>query len=159
MRYRSPLLPLIAQTAPAALLHGGVVSPSRPKAGACGRDSALDGGRAAVAGGGGYAAFKTGDRNHLRNCGEAVPMLFKRGGALGLMRGTDPSANPKRDKPVAGDLRLVVTIAKGKPMAALYRAVVSGSTNPVPFSSPCRTVMVDRVDYVSPEPQLATGGE
>ena len=106
-----------------------------------------------------YAAFKTGDPNHLRNSGEALPMLFKTGGALDLMLGTDPSANPKRDKPVAGDLRLVVTMAKGKPMAALYRAVVPNSPNPVPFSSPWRTVMFDRVDDVSAEIQLAAGGE
>jgi hypothetical protein len=106
-----------------------------------------------------YAAFKTGDGNLLRNTGEALPMLFKTGGALDLMLGTDASASPKRDKPVAGDLRLVVTMAKGKPMAALYRAVVPGSANPVPFSSPWRTVMFDRVDDVSAEIQLAAGGE
>lgn len=106
-----------------------------------------------------YAAFKTGDANHLRNSGEALPMLFKTGGALDLMLGTDPAASPKRDKPVAGDLRLVVTLAKGKPMAALYRAVVPNSPNPVPFSSPWRTVTFDRVDDVSAELQLGAGGE
>jgi hypothetical protein len=105
-----------------------------------------------------YAAFKTGDPNLLRNTGEALPMLFKTGGALDLMLGTDASASPKRDKPVAGDLRLVVTMVKGKPMAALYRAVVPGSQNPVPFSSPWRTVFFDRVDDVSTELQLAAGG-
>jgi hypothetical protein len=106
-----------------------------------------------------YAAFKTGDPNLLRNSGEALPMLFKTGGALDLMIGADPAANPKRDKPVAGDVRLVVTMAKGKPMAALYRAVVAGSKDPVPFSSPWRTVTFDRVDDVSAEIQLAAGGE
>lgn len=106
-----------------------------------------------------YAAFKTGDPNLLRNSGEALPMLFKTGGALDLMIGADPGANPKRDKPVAGDVRLVVTMAKGKPMAALYRAVVAGSKEPVPFSSPWRTVTFDRVDDVSSQIELAAGGE
>jgi hypothetical protein len=106
-----------------------------------------------------YAAFKTGDPELLRNSGEALPMLFKTGGALDLMLGTDPAANPKRDKPVAGDVRLVVTMAKGKPMAALYRAVVAGSKEPVPFSSPWRTVTFDRVEDVSGQVELAAGGE
>jgi hypothetical protein len=106
-----------------------------------------------------YAAFKTGDPGLLRNTGEALPMLFKTGGALDLMLGTDPAANPRRDKPVAGDVRLVVTMAKGKPMAAIYRAVVPGSTSPVPFSSPWRTVTFDRVDDVSDKVELAAGGE
>lgn len=106
-----------------------------------------------------YAAFKTGDPNHLRNTGEALPMLFKTGGALDLMIGADPAANPRRDKPVAGDVRLVVTMAKGKPMAALYRAVVAGPKEPVPFSSPWRTVTFDRVDDVSAQIELAAGGE
>lgn len=106
-----------------------------------------------------YAAFKTGDPDLLRNTGEALPMLFKTGGALDLMLGTDPSAPPRRDKPVAGDLRLVVTIAKGRPMAALYRAVVPGTTAPVPFSSPWRTVTFDRVEDVSDKIELASGGE
>ncbi|HLY09225.1 MAG TPA: hypothetical protein VKW04_07995, partial [Planctomycetota bacterium] len=113
----------------------------------------------AIAGDRLYAAFKTGDPTLLRNTGEALPMLFKTGGALDLMLGTDPAANPKRDKPVGGDLRLVVTMAKGKPMAALYRAVVPGSPSPVPFSSPWRTVTFDRVDDVSDQIELAAGGE
>jgi hypothetical protein len=113
----------------------------------------------AIAGDRLYAAWKTGDPSLLRNTGEALPMLFKTGGALDLMLGTDPSANPKRDKPAQGDLRLVVTMAKGKPVAALYRAVVPGSPNPVPFSSPWRTVTFDRVDDVSAQIELAAGGE
>jgi hypothetical protein len=86
-------------------------------------------------------------------------MLFKTGGALDLMLGTDFAAPPKRDKPVAGDVRLVVTLVKGKPMAALYRSVVPGTTTPVPFSSPWRTVTFDRVDDVSSSVELAAGGE
>jgi hypothetical protein len=113
----------------------------------------------AVAGDRLYAAFKTGDPTLLRNSGESLPMLFKTGGALDLVLGTDPGANPKRDKPAAGDVRLVVTMAKGKPMAALYRAVVAGSKEPVPFSSPWRTVTFDRVDDVSDKVELAAGGE
>jgi hypothetical protein len=58
-----------------------------------------------------------------------------------------------------GDLRLLVTFVKGQPKAVLYRAVVPGTKEPVPFSSPWRTITLDRVDDVSAEIQLAgTGG-
>lgn len=107
-----------------------------------------------------YAAFRTGDNNLLKNTGEALPMLFKTGGALDLMLGCESAADAKRTKPAAGDIRLVVTQVKGKTMAALYRAVVPGEKGaPVPFSSPWRTVTFDRVDDVSSSVELAAGGE
>jgi len=110
----------------------------------------------AVAGDRLYAAFRTGDEALLRNTGEALPMLFKTGGALDLVLGADPAADPKREKPAAGDVRLIVTRSKDKTVAALYRAVVPGTSNPLPFSSPWRTVTIDRVDDVSADVKLAS---
>ncbi|HEX7898438.1 MAG TPA: hypothetical protein VF950_11805 [Planctomycetota bacterium] len=110
----------------------------------------------AVAGDRLYAAFRTGDEGLLRNTAEALPMLFKTGGALDLVIGADPAADPKREKPAAGDVRLIVTRAKDKTVAALYRAVVPGTSNPLPFSSPWRTVTIDRVDDVSADVKLAS---
>lgn len=105
-----------------------------------------------------YAAFKTGDGQLLStNTGGAIETLFKTGGALDLMLGADPTANPKRSKPVAGDVRLLVTRVQDHTLAALYRAVVPGTKNPVPFSSPWRTITLDRVDDVSKEVQLVVG--
>lgn len=105
-----------------------------------------------------YAAFRTGDDQLLQNSGEIANAPFKTGGALDFMLGADPAANPQRSSPAPGDLRLLVTMVKGKPKAVLYRAVVPGTKEPVPFSSPWRTVTLDRVDDVSTQVQLAGSG-
>lgn len=109
----------------------------------------------AVAGDRLYAAFRTQDKNLLANSGESLPLLFKTGGALDLMIGANATADPKRTKPVAGDLRLLVTRAGDKTMAALYRPVAA-NPKPIPFASPWRTVTFDRVDDVSAGVTLAS---
>jgi hypothetical protein len=109
----------------------------------------------AVAGDRLYAAFRTGDQDLLRNSGEVANAPFKTGGALDLMIGADGQADANRRSPVAGDERLLVTIVKGKPLALLYRAVVPGTKEPVPFSSPWRTIRIDRVDDISDQVTLA----
>lgn len=101
-----------------------------------------------------YVAYRTGDANLLRNSGEVPNALFKTGGALDVMIATDPSAKPGRTDPVAGDQRLLVTQVKGQTKALLYRAVVAGKKEPVPFSSPWRTVTFDQVEDVSAQVQL-----
>jgi hypothetical protein len=117
-------------------------------------------GAVAVSGDRLYAAFKTGEPNMLNNAGTSLPNLFKTGGALDLMIGTDPGADPKRSRAVAGDLRLLVAVVKGKPVAVLYRPVVPGTTTDgVPFSSPLRTIKFDRVDEVSRDVTFAGSKE
>lgn len=108
-----------------------------------------------VAGGRLYAAFRTGDPGLLRNTGEVANAPFKTGGALDLMLGCDPLADPGRVDPVPGDERLLVTQVGGRVLALLYRAVVPGTTDPVPFSSPWRTITLDRVEDVSADVELA----
>jgi hypothetical protein len=109
----------------------------------------------AIAGDRLYAAFRTGDEKLLQNSGDVPNAPFKTGGALDLMLSTNPAADPKRTTPVAGDLRLLVTVVKGQPKAVLYRAVVPGTKEPVPFSSPWRTITLDRADDVSSQVQFA----
>lgn len=94
-----------------------------------------------------YAAWKTGAETPLKNSGEMPLAPFKTGDALDLMLG--PGGD--RKKPIAGDMRLLVTIVNKKPMAMLYRAVVSGTkdADKVPFSSPWRTITFDKVEDVS----------
>ncbi|CAM3949132.1 hypothetical protein SAMN06265348_10491 [Pedobacter westerhofensis] len=107
-----------------------------------------------------YAAWRTGDAALLRNSFEMPLAPFKTGGALDLMIGTSASgADQKRTAPVAGDLRLLVTLSRGKAHALLYRAVVAGvkGADKVPFSSPWRTVTFDRVDDVSDQLEFAAG--
>ena len=104
-----------------------------------------------------YAAFDTNDPELLRNGGDSLPMLFKTGGALDLMIGVDAHADPQRDKPVAGDERLLVTKVKDKLVAVLYRAVVADTAEPVVFRSPARAVTLDRVEDVSGDVQFSAG--
>ena len=106
-----------------------------------------------------YAAFRTQDAELLKNSGDTPNAPFKTGGCLDLMIGTDPAADPKRPRPVVGDVRLLITQLKGKTLALLYRAVVPGTKEPVPFSSPWRTIPIDRVDDISAEVQLAMSVE
>jgi len=108
----------------------------------------------AIAGDRLYAAFRTNDPNLLRNSGAVTTAPFKTGGALDLMIGADPRANPKREAAVAGDVRLLVYQVNGATKATLYRAVVPGTKDPVPFSSPLRTITLDKVEDVSSQVEL-----
>ncbi|MDO4628905.1 MAG: hypothetical protein Q4C70_06945 [Planctomycetia bacterium] len=107
--------------------------------------------------------YRTGDKNLLMNSGENPNALFKSGGCLDLMIGASAPVSvdsvsataattkidPERKNPVAGDMRLLVTLVKGEPRAVLYRAVVPGTKKSVPFSSPWRTLYIDQVEDVS----------
>ncbi len=96
-----------------------------------------------------FASFHSGDPKLLQNAGGVANAPFKTGGALDLMIGANPNANPQRQSPVAGDIRLLVYQVAGQTKAMLYRAVVSGTKDPVPFSSPSRTITLDQVEDVS----------
>jgi hypothetical protein len=100
------------------------------------------------------AAFRTGDPHLLMNSGTVANAPFKSGGALDLMIGADPHASLTREAPVAGDVRLLVYQVNGATKAMLYRAVVAGTRNPVPFSSPLRTITLDKVEDVTSQVQL-----
>jgi hypothetical protein len=114
---------------------------------------------AAVADGRLCLAFSTNERNLLSNTGEAWRMAFATGGALDLMLGTDPGADPRRAEPSPGDLRLLVTRVGAKTRAVLYRPKVPGARGAgVPFSSPWRTVTMDEVVDVSDAVALAQKG-
>ncbi len=106
-----------------------------------------------------FAAWKTTEKNLLLNSGETPLAFFKHGGCLDLMLGTDAEADPARAEPVPGDLRLLVTKVKGQTRAFLYRAKVPGTTEPVPFRSPWRTVSIDVVEEVSEQVTFAADGE
>ncbi|HVK79542.1 MAG TPA: hypothetical protein VM915_02925, partial [Verrucomicrobiae bacterium] len=83
-----------------------------------------------------YAAWRTNEKDLLKNSGETPTALFKTGGALDIMLGTDANAQAERTQPAVGDMRLLVAQVKGKPAARLYRARVHGTKQPVAFSSP-----------------------
>lgn len=119
----------------------------------------------AVAGDRLFVAYRCGEKDLLRNAGDTPNAPFKTGGALDLMLGTDPKADPKRTQPAAGDLRLLVTLVPvpGKknatqPLALLYRPVVPGTPerDRVLFASPWRTITFDRVDDISRQLRFAS---
>jgi hypothetical protein len=96
-----------------------------------------------------FAAWRTNEAELLKNSGETPQALFKTGGCLDLMLGTDAQAKSDRLVPVPGDMRLLVARIKGQPRALLYRVRVPGTKQPVSFSSPWRTTTIDVVEDVS----------
>ena len=107
-----------------------------------------------------YAAWKTSDEKLLSNSGATTNNLFKGGGALDLMIGTNRDADLNRSEPVAGDLRLLITRVKSQPRATLYRAVVPGTPDAkkVLFESPVGKVLFDEVRDVTAQVKLAQQG-
>jgi hypothetical protein len=107
-----------------------------------------------------FAAWRTGDLNAIHGGVGDFAYQFKRGGALDLMIGADPSADPRRHEPVVGDLRLLVTLVNGKPRAVLYRAVAptAPSGDGVLFGSPIGQVHFDQVTDVSNRVTLTSDG-
>jgi hypothetical protein len=94
-------------------------------------------------------AFRVeGDTNPMVNAGQDATQLFVTGDSVNLHLGTDPGADPKRRAPVEGDLRLLVSVLEGKPVAVLYRWKTAGEKKPHVFRSPWRTATVDRVERV-----------
>ena len=59
----------------------------------------------------------------FKNGGDNFRRYFKTGAAVDIEMGTDPNADVDRNQPVVGDIRLLVTMAGGKPVAVLYRPV------------------------------------
>jgi len=76
-----------------------------------------------------YLYFHVAGLGPMRNSGEQEDRLFKTGAAVDLHIGTDPSADPARATPVAGDKRVLMTFTgkNEKPTVVLYDAVVPGT--------------------------------
>jgi hypothetical protein len=73
--------------------------------------------------------------------------LFKGGNLLDLQLAADPGADPKRTKPAAGDVRLLVTRQQGKAVAVVYRPKVKGfQGEPVVLKSPTGQEAFDAIE-------------
>jgi hypothetical protein len=59
----------------------------------------------------------------MKNTGNDWRRLFKTGAAVDLQIGVDPQAPADRKDPARGDLRVLLTVAEGKPVAVLYQSV------------------------------------
>lgn len=88
----------------------------------------------------------------MRNAGQDWRLLFKSGDAVDLMLGPSASKNG------AGNLRLLMTLQDGKPIAVLNEKVAPGAATEehFGFSSPWRTINFERVVRV-PEVKFAAG--
>lgn len=92
-----------------------------------------------------YLGFRVKDPSPWKNQGTDWTMLFKSGDGVDFQFATDPTAKPNRKDPVPGDRRLLISQLQGKPIAVLYSYNEPGTNDPVAFSSPSRSVQVDRV--------------
>ena len=82
-----------------------------------------------------YLAYKVHEPNALRNGGADWRTLFISGDCVDLMLQTDPKADANRHSAVAGDKRLLLSLFQGRPIAVLYRPVVSGTAAPERLAS------------------------
>jgi len=95
-----------------------------------------------------YLAYHVRDRMQLANGGSDWMTLFKTGSAVDFQIGTNPRAQVERAEAVKGDLRVIIAPFQGRNIAVLYKYVVSGSQEPIAFSSPVGTVEVDVVKQI-----------
>jgi hypothetical protein len=68
-----------------------------------------------------YVSYAVARHGPMLNTGTDWRRLFKTGAAVDLMLGVDPAADPARKGPAAGDSRILMTMAGGKPTVVLYR--------------------------------------
>lgn len=74
-----------------------------------------------------YATWAVEHQGQLKNTGSDFHRYFKTGAYVDLVLGTDPAADPIRQTPVRGDVRVLITSVDGKPQAVLYQAVAPGA--------------------------------
>lgn len=91
-----------------------------------------------------YLAFRdVSDDTPLVNGGDDFRLLFKTGDALVFELRKNPDLKTPEVSP--GDIRLLVSVLNGKPVAVLYDYRVPGTQTPVPFASPVGTTNIDVV--------------
>lgn len=66
-----------------------------------------------------------------------------------LQLGTNPDANAKRTEALPGNLRLLISVLDGKPVAVLYRWKTSGEKHPQTFTCPWRQYTVEDVQVLT----------
>lgn len=84
------------------------------------------------------------------NAGDDPKTLFKTGDAVDLLLAAAPAAPLSRTTAAPGDLRIVFSLWKGKPVAVRYRFVVpnSDAAHHAKFASPTGVAVVDEVSLL-----------
>lgn len=95
-----------------------------------------------------YLSYQVKDGSPLKNAGQDERLMFIAGDCVDLMLRSDPTA--KGAACVKGDLRLLMTVKGGKPLAVLYEPAAPGAAKGegAVFSSPWRDIPMDRVRVV-----------
>ncbi|MDZ4740968.1 MAG: hypothetical protein SGJ03_13865 [Alphaproteobacteria bacterium] len=70
-----------------------------------------------------YLCYRVKGLGPMLNMGSEFQRYFKTGACLDLLLSTDPKADPLRQQPVAGDLRMVLTFADAESKAVIYQSV------------------------------------
>jgi hypothetical protein len=77
-----------------------------------------------------YVFYDVEDLGPLKNTGDQWRRLFKTGAAVDLKLATNPDADPRREAPGPGDLRLLMTRTEREGyVAVLYKPVVPGASS------------------------------
>jgi len=94
-----------------------------------------------------YIAVKALDDSPMKNSGVDPKSIFKTGDAVDLQLGLDPNADPKRTGPAPGDVRVLITQVKDKPLVMLYRYKdpTAAPDKRVRFTSPVDETIIDSV--------------
>lgn len=97
-----------------------------------------------------YLAWQVKDGTPLKNAGQDERLMFITGDCVDLMLRTAAAADAK---PVAGDLRLLLTMKAGRPLAMLYQPIAPGAApgEAAELSSPVRSVRFDRARAIDIE--------
>ncbi len=94
-----------------------------------------------------YIAYDVSSPYELINNQPDSSIVFKGGNCLDIQLATDPAADAKRQAPVPGDVRILVTRQNGKPLAVIYRPKVKGFTGtPIVFRSPGNKEAFDAIE-------------
>jgi hypothetical protein len=101
-------------------------------------------------------AYKTDQKEMLRNSATEFPFAFTQGGGLDLMLRTSGSSDDRR--PDVGDMRLFVTRRNGNVLAVLYRQKAAAGGNRQTFASPVGEVTFDDVQDVSKYVEVGANG-
>jgi hypothetical protein len=93
-----------------------------------------------------YLAYEVPDTTPMINSGPDHQLLFTTGDSVDFWLRTDPRADG--GNPVPGDIRLLLSMHKGKPVAVLYEQKAAREKQPFGFSSPAENVPFDRVEIL-----------
>jgi hypothetical protein len=88
------------------------------------------------------------------NAADADPArLLTDATAVEIALATDPAADPARTQPAAGDLRVLISMRDGKPLAVLYRGVDPQSQAPLEFTSAWGKTVIGSATDISADVQ------